>query len=95
MQAKAEGSGLYIVAGSTEFGAARETPTNGVFTGALVEGLRGAADRENNGGNGDGKVDVAELIAYARAVVDKLDGPQRVTTPDIKGGDPFPLTRIR
>ncbi len=86
-------SGLYIIAGSTELGAARETQSNGVFTRALLDGLDGAADAPPHG-DGNGTIDVGELIQYAADVVKSAEGPQRVTTPRVEGGEPFPLARV-
>jgi WD40 repeat protein len=91
---QAVGSGLYIVAGSTEAGFARETEGNGVFTRALLEGLNGAADATEHGGNGNRVVDVEELINFARTTVAQAEGGQRVTTPRVEGGTPFPLAKV-
>jgi hypothetical protein len=82
---QAAGEGLYIVTASTEEETAKEVDGNGLFTRVLLEALGGEADTD-----GDGEVDTAELIAYATKNVTG----QRVTTPLIQGGVPFPLTRV-
>lgn len=87
------GEGLYIFAASSEAGLARERDGNGLFTRALIDGLDGAAD---DGGDGNGLVDVVELMSYAsKRVMDDSDNRQRPTTPRVEGGDPFGLARKR
>ena len=52
--------------------------------------LDGAAD-----GNGDGAVDVQELIAHVtRQVQAESDGEQTPTTPRVETGEPFPLATV-
>ena len=88
---QARGSGLYIVAASTELGVAREERGNGLFTRALLDGLAGNADRD-----GDGWIDIGELLGYTReAVLELSDKAQRPTMPRVEGGDPFHLARSR
>ncbi len=86
---EAAGTGLYIIAASSEKGFAQEMEGNGLFTAALLEGLDGAADA-----NGDGLVGIDELKTYATtAVHERSAGRQRPTAPRIEGGDDFPLAR--
>lgn len=42
---------------------------HGLFTYYLIDGLSGAADKPDNGGNGDGKVDMIELDDWVRRKV--------------------------
>ena len=88
------GSGIWIVASSTQAGAAQETAANGVFTSALLEGLAGAADNKQNGGNENGIIDIEELIDYAERTVRDQEGAQRVTRPSVQSGVPFPLATV-
>ena len=62
-----------------------------MFTRALLDGLAGAADMK---GNGDGTINVKEWIDYAEHAVRVLEGPQRVTTLEILGGNPIPVARV-
>ena len=90
--ALSEGNGLYIVSASRELGVAREQEGNGVFTGVLLEGLRGAADTVRNRGT----VDVEELMRFVQDTVpDRTGGAQRPTVPQGLGGVPFPLARVQ
>ncbi len=85
----AAGTGLYIIAASSERGFAQEMRGNGLFTRCLIEGLDGAADR-----NRDGFVGIEELKTYATAAVhERSGGRQRPTVPRIEGGEDFPLAR--
>lgn len=84
------GTGLYILAASSEGGMAEEGSGNGVFTRALLEGLAGGADQ-----NGDGLVDIEELRSFASdRVFEETNGRQRPTAPRIEGGEAFPLARV-
>jgi uncharacterized caspase-like protein len=86
-----EGNGLYIVAASTERGAARERQGNGVFTRALLDGLRGKADTVYD----PGTIDVRELVRYVEdAVREMTNGAQRPTVPRGQGGVAFPLSWV-
>ncbi|MFN0008725.1 MAG: PDZ domain-containing protein [Planctomycetota bacterium] len=86
---EAAGTGLYIIAASSEQGFAQETTGNGLFTRCLLEGLDGAADA-----NGDGRVGIEELRIFATAAVhERSGGRQRPTAPRIEGGEDFPLVR--
>jgi len=88
---EAAGTGLYIIAASSESGFAQETQGNGLFTRALLEGLDGAADTD-----GDGLVGIDELKTYATTVVhERSEGRQRPTAPRIEGGENFPLARVK
>jgi len=88
---EAAGTGLYIIAASSEAGFAQEMEGNGLFTRALLEGLDGAADAD-----GDGLVGIDELKIYATtAVHERSAGRQRPTAPRIEGGEDFPLARAR
>jgi len=49
----------------------------GVFTHFLLKGLSGDADLPANGGNGDGKVSLGELIEYTRSQVLRQTGNQQ------------------
>jgi uncharacterized caspase-like protein len=85
----AAGTGLYIIAASSERGFAQEMQGNGLFTRCLIEGLDGAAD-----GNADGYVGIEELKTWATAAVhERSGGRQRPTAPRIQGGEDFPLVR--
>ncbi len=87
----AAGTGLYIIAASSEQGFAQEMGGNGLFTRCLIEGLDGGADA-----NRDGLVGIDELKTYATAAVhEKSAGRQRPTAPRIEGGEDFPLARRR
>jgi WD40 repeat protein len=87
----AAGTGLYIIAASSEQGFAQEMGGNGLFTRCLIEGLDGAADADR-----DGLVGVDELKTFATAAVhEKSAGRQRPTAPRIEGGEDFPLARRR
>ena len=87
-----ESNGLYIVAASTELGAAREQDGTGVFTRALLDGLAGAADTVRD----KGTINVKELLQYVgEAVARMTDGAQEPTVPQSQGGMPFPLTHVR
>jgi len=88
---EAAGTGLYIIAASSEAGFAQEMKGNGLFTKALLEGLDGAADI-----NGDGLVGIDELKSYTTtAVHERSGGRQRPTAPRVEGGENFPLVRAR
>ena len=88
---EALGTGLYIVAASSEKGFAQEMGGNGLFTAAILEGLDGAADT-----NGDGLVGIDELKNYAATTVhQRSDGQQRPTFPLTEGGESFSLSRVR
>ena len=88
---RARGSGLYIVAASTELGVAREERGNGLFARALLDGLSGLADDD-----ADGWIDIGELLGYTReAVLESSDKAQRPTMPRVEGGDPFRVARRR
>lgn len=88
---EAAGSGLVIIAASSEAGFAQEREGNGLFTRALLEGLDGAADSDR-----DGFVGIDELKVYATtAVHERSGGRQRPTAPRIEGGENFPLTRVK
>lgn len=87
----AQGTGLYILAASTELGLAQEVDGNGLFTAAVLAGLDGAADRDDNG-----FVDVAELATFVQSQVhERSGGRQRPTVPRVEGGEGFPLTMVR
>jgi hypothetical protein len=87
------GTGLYIIAASSEAGYAIEMGENGLFTRALIDGLDGAADLE---GDSDGLVDIEELKEYAsRNVHERSGGRQHPTVPRIEGGENFSLARVR
>ncbi len=82
--------GLYVIAASTDQGLARERDGHGLFTAALLAGLRGAADRD-----GDGVIQVDELLPFISDKVHELsNGTQRPTIPRIEGGQGFPLFRV-
>ncbi|MFN0009802.1 MAG: TPR end-of-group domain-containing protein [Planctomycetota bacterium] len=86
---EAAGTGLYIIAASSEQGFAQEMRGNGLFTKCLLEGLDGAADS-----NRDGLVGIDELKTFATAAVhERSGGRQRPTAPRIEGGEDFPLAR--
>jgi len=88
---EAAGTGLYIIAASSEKGFAQEMRGNGLFTRCLLEGLEGPADRD-----GDGFVGIEELKNFATAAVhERSAGRQRPTAPRIQGGEDFPLARRR
>ncbi len=87
----AAGTGLYIIAASSEQGFAQEMGGNGLFTRCLINGLDGGADA-----NRDGLVGIDELKTYVTAAVhEKSAGRQRPTAPRIEGGEDFPLARRR
>jgi hypothetical protein len=56
----------------------------------LLDGLNGAADTSANG-----IIDIAELIHHAKTMVEQEADAQRVTTPSVLAGDPFPVATVR
>ena len=56
---------------------------HGAFTYYLLEGLKGKADQTKTGGNGDGKVELGEVIEYTRDQVKRFTGNQQ--HPDTAG----------
>lgn len=91
---EAQGSGLHIIAASTEAGSAIEKDGHGLFTYALLQALDGAADGAG-GRPQDGKVDIDELKTYIAAQVYELSGhTQRPTTPSSRAGRPFALATV-
>jgi uncharacterized caspase-like protein len=56
---------------------------HGAFTHYLLEGLKGKADLTKSGGNGDGKVDLGEVIEYTRDQVKRFTRNQQ--HPDTAG----------
>ena len=81
--------GLYIMAATSEHGYARESSGNGVFTRALLDGMTGSADSDQNG-----LVEIEELKEFAATQVHRsTGGRQRPTLPTVRGGENFPLVR--
>jgi hypothetical protein len=75
---------------------------HGVFTKALLDGLRGEADKPQAqggiAGNGDGIVMLNEVAAYVKSIVPQLAGENQTPTsaPDeILHHSHLPLTRVR
>jgi hypothetical protein len=67
-----QASGRFILAGSASQEEALDgIDGHGVFTGVVLQGLLGGADREVRG-NKDGRVDVYELAEYVKAKVPEL-----------------------
>ncbi len=85
------GTGLYILAASSESSFALETEGNGLFTRAILAALDGGApDRNDNG-----FIDVDELQSFvADFVHEESGGRQRPTVPRVEGGEGFPLARV-
>src|SRR5262249_42340293 len=89
----AAAAGLYIVAASSDSGFAKEQEGHGLFTKAILDGLDGGADA-----NGNGVVEINELISFATsAVSEKSHGQQVPTSPRIQAQaqEPFGLARVK
>lgn len=92
-------SGRFILAGAASKEEALDGVNgHGVFTGALIEGLRGLADTEVRG-NRDQVVDVFEIGEFARKTVPEIaqrirEGHRQSPRWFFTGSDVFPLTRI-
>jgi WD40 repeat protein len=90
-----QGGGLYVLAASSEDEFAREQQGNGLFTRAFLDALGGAADLAPHG-DGDGFVDVEEVLRFTqREVQDRSSGRQTPTVPDVRGGENFRLSRVK
>jgi uncharacterized caspase-like protein len=91
-QVDREESGVIVFSASTKSQSASEGPNwkNGVFTKAVVEGLRGKADAEGNG-----TVSVVQLEAYVTARVRELThGQQKPAANTLHAMVDFPLARV-
>lgn len=89
----AEGKGIYIFAASTDAGFAQEQDGNGVFTRALLDGLKGDADGKPFG-NQNGLVEIEELKTIVRfGVLEMTEGRQKATVPKVIAGEDFPIGR--
>jgi outer membrane protein OmpA-like peptidoglycan-associated protein/Flp pilus assembly protein TadD len=98
VRALSDGTGTIVVASSTGAQSSLEDESfgggHGAFTAALLEGMRGAADRE--AGDGNGFVSVQELISYtARRVPQLTQGAQHPTIPLLENVRDFPLASAR
>ena len=88
----AEKKGLFLYCSSTGAQVSRELPhlRHGVFTYAVLEGLKGLADR-----NDDRRVTIAELRAYVDVRVDKLsNGKQTPSVPFPNNYDPHTILSV-
>ncbi|MBU4527109.1 MAG: OmpA family protein [Desulfomicrobium sp.] len=97
VRALSDGTGTIVVASSTGAQSSLEDESfgggHGAFTAALLEGMRGAADRE--AGDGNGFVSVQELISYtARRVPQLTQGAQHPTIPLLENVRDFPLASV-
>ncbi len=87
------GTGLYILASSTDDQFAREQQGHGLFTRAVLDGLSGLADQAPQG-SGDGLVAIEELKSYVYLdVLAKSAGRQQATQAKVEGGENFPLAK--
>ena len=86
-------AGVIVFCSSTgrEFSMELESPwKNGVFTGALLEGIEGAADYEK-----DGNITIAELEAYLSKRVKQLrNGEQKPMTAKPKAVEDYTIFRV-